>query len=585
MRIILFITLLGIFSNHTFSQNFNPEIDKNEIKDYINYLASEELAGRKPGTEGDKAAASYIKNKFKEAGLDLRGDEGFQYFEITSDIKLGEKNYLKVEGKSFELLKDYIPLSFSGSKQFKSEVVFVGYGFSIDEDTLKWDDYREVDVKGKWVLALRADPDLDNPHSPYARYSTDRYKVMNALDHGAEGVILVNTSEFDKEDALTKLKPVQGIASSRIPVIQAKREVANEILMASGKNMSELEKQYSEKPTESSFKVISEVEAETEVIPIKANTMNVVGFLEGKSKSNEYIVVGAHYDHLGMGGSTSRAPDTVAVHYGADDNASGISLLIELAQKASKDKPERSILFIAFGAEEMGLLGSRHYVANPLLDKKKAKAMFNLDMVGRLNDEKSLMVGGTGTAIQTDSLLAVGLDSTKFNLVKSPGGTGPSDHSSFYTEGIPVLFFTTGVHDEYHTPRDKAELINFEGAEMLGIEIYNLLKIYGKEGQKLTYQQSGSKQGTNMRRRMKVTLGIIPDYGSDIEGLGVGGVRTGGPADSGGMQKGDIIIGIDGKAITNIYDYMYRLATFSKGQRITVEVLRNEEKKLLIIEL
>ncbi len=585
MRTILLVAFWSIFSFQSFCQKFNPEIDKDEIKEHINFLASEELAGRKPGTDGDKTAAEYIRNKFSEAGLKLLGDNGYQYFEITSAIKLGDNNSLKVGDAKFELSKDFIPLSFSGNKQLAAEVVFVGYGFTIDEDTLKWNDYTNVDVNGKWVLALRADPDLDNPHSPFSQYSTDRYKVMNAIDHGAEGVILVNTTEFDKDDALVKLKPIQGIAASRIPVVQVKRKVADEILKPNEKVILDLEKLYTNNKNSASFKINTEVDAETEVIPIKENTMNVIGLLEGKSKSNDYVIVGGHYDHLGMGGSTSRAPGTVAVHYGADDNASGISLLIELAQKASKNRPERSILFIAFGAEEMGLLGSGYYVSNPILKKENAKAMFNLDMVGRLNEEKSLMINGTGTAKETDSLLSIGLDSTAFNLIKSSGGTGPSDHSSFYTEGIPVLFFTTGVHDEYHTPRDKAELINYEGTELVGKEIYNLLSLYSKEEQLLTFQHSGSKQGNNMRRRMKVTLGIIPDYASDIEGLGVGGVRADGPADIGGMKKGDIIVGIDGKAITNIYDYMYRLATFSKGQRITVEVLRNEEKKLLLIEL
>lgn len=584
MRTLLTITLLGIFSSQTFAQNYNPEIDKDEIKEQISYLASEELAGRKPGTDGDKAAAKYIRNKFEEAGLQLLGEDGYQYFKITSAIELGKYNALRVGDSEYELKKEFIPLSFTGNSTLNAEVVFVGYGFSIKEDTIDWDDYRDIDVKGKWVLVLRADPDLDNPHSPFAQYSRDRYKVMNALDHGAAGILLVNTVDFDKQDALAKLNPVQGIAPAKIPVIQIKRNIADELLKSHNETIESLEKKIGENNGKS-FQTGVELQASAEVNQIKSNTMNVVGYLEGTSGSDEYIIVGAHYDHLGMGGGSSRAPDTTAVHYGADDNASGVSLVIELAQKAAKDRPDRSVLFMAFGAEEMGLLGSRHYVANPLLEKENAKAMFNLDMVGRLNDEKSLVISGTGTASETDSLLTAGIYKDEFNLVKSSGGTGPSDHSSFYTEGIPVLFFSTGVHDQYHTPDDKASLINYEGTELVGNQIFDLLMLYGKEEQLLSYRQTGSKQGTSMRRRMKITLGIIPDYGSDIEGLGVGGVRSDGPAEKGGMQKGDIIVGIDGKAITNIYDYMYRMAEFSKGQRITVEVLRNEEKKLLIIEL
>lgn len=584
MRTLITYALLGFISIQTYTQTYNPEIDKNEIKEHINYLASEELAGRKPGTAGDKAAAKYIRDKFEEAGLKLLGKDGYQYFEITSAIELGENNKLTLGDAKYELKKDFIPLSFSGNSSVNAEVVFVGYGFSIKEDTIDWDDYKGIDVEGKWVMVLRADPDLDNPHSPFARYSRDRYKVMNALDHGAAGILLVNSVDFDKQDALAKLKPIQGIAPAKIPVVQIKRNIANEILKSQNDSIEGLEQQLNENVS-NSFETGTKLQASTEVNQIKSNTMNVIGYLEGTSNTDEYIVVGAHYDHLGMGGGSSRAPDTVAVHYGADDNASGVGLVIELAQKAAKNRPERSVLFIAFGAEEMGLLGSRHYVSNPVLDKDKAKAMFNLDMVGRLNEEKSIVISGTGTAAETDSLLTVGMYNDELNLVKSPGGTGPSDHSSFYTEGIPVLFFSTGVHDQYHTPNDKAEFINYEGTEVVGNQIFDLLILYGKEAQVLSYRQSGSKQGTSMRRRMKVTMGIIPDYGSEIEGLGVGGVRTDGPAELGGMQKGDIIIGIDGKPITNIYDYMYRMAEFSTGQRITVEVLRNEEKKLLIIEL
>ena len=211
--------------------------------------------------------------------------------------------------------------------------------------------------------------------------------------------------------------------------------------------------------------------------------------------------------------------------------------------------------------------------------------MFNFDMVGRLNPEKSLLIGGTGTAIQSDSLLAIGLDSTLFTITKSPGGTGPSDHSTFYGEGIPVLYFSTGVHDQYHTPKDIADLINYDGMEVLGNAIFHLLGMYINKDQLLTYQESHEPQREGMRRRMKVTLGIVPDFAENIQGLGVAGVRAGGPAFNGGMKKGDIIKSIDGKEVTNIYDYMLRMGNYSADQRITVEVQRGDKRILLIIQL
>lgn len=195
------------------------------------------------------------------------------------------------------------------------------------------------------------------------------------------------------------------------------------------------------------------------------------------------------------------------------------------------------------------------------------------------------MISGTGTALESDSLLDMGIDSTLFNISKSPGGTGPSDHSTFYGEGIPVLFFTTGVHDEYHTPADKADLINYDGMVQLGNSIFDLLEMYDDKNLALTFFESQEPQRQGMRRRMKVTLGIVPDFANQVEGLGVAGVRAGGPAYNGGMKKGDVIKRIEDKEVTNIHDYMYRMANYSKDDRIMVEVLRDGKKEMLLIQL
>lgn len=583
-KLFFLLSVLPFFlAPDVFSQRYNPQIDADEIESHIRFLASEDLKGRNPGTEGDKEAANYIKAKFKEAGLRLIGNKGFQYFDITTGIKFGEKNSLSVGDSVYKLNETYVPLSFSGNGQEKAEVVFVGYGFSIKSDTLSWDDYSGIDAKGKWVMVFRSDPDLDNIASPFAQYGTDRYKVMNAMDHGAAGVILVNTKDFDADDKLEKLKPQRQISSAKIPAIQVKRNVAEFLLCGNDQSLADLEASFKKKYQPVSFSTNSILNCTVELATEKARTMNVIGMQKGKT--DEYIVLGAHYDHLGMGGESSRTPDTVAVHYGADDNASGTAMLIEMAQKASSIKTDCNIIFIAFGAEELGLLGSRYFVENPLIDLKKVKAMFNFDMVGRLNKEKSLSIGGTGTALETDSLLNVTMDSTVFSITKSPGGTGPSDHSSFYGEEIPVLFFSTGVHDQYHTPFDHADLINYDGMELLGNAIFEVLDLYIDRDQQLTYQESQEPQPPGMRRRMKVTLGIVPDFAVKVEGLGVAGVRAGGPAYNGGMKKGDVIVGIDEKAVTNIYDYMFRMGSYSKGDRITVEVLREEKKVLLLIQL
>jgi len=584
-QILPLLSIVIIIGSCTyFGPKFNPEIDALELEQYISYLASEELQGRLPGTEGDKAAASFIRSKFEDAGLELLGEDGYQYFEVTTGIKLGENNSLSAGDSVYILNDNYTPLSFSGSGEINTEVVFVGYGFSIDSDTLKWDDYSGVNVKDKWALIFRADPDLDNVASSFAQFSTDRYKVMNATDHGAIGVILVNTKDFDSDDKLEKLKPQSGIGSATVPVIQVKREVAQHLIDEAGNSLEALENAFKTKHQSASFVTQTTLQGTVDIQPEKTTTTNVVGMLPGQS--DEIVVMGAHYDHLGMGGESSRALDTVAVHYGADDNASGTAMLIEMVQKYSGTKPERTLLFIAFGAEEMGLLGSRHFIENPLVELEKVKMMFNFDMVGRMKADNSISISGTGTAVETDSLLSVGIDSTLYKITKSPGGTGPSDHSSFYSEGISVLFFSTGVHDQYHTPDDKADLINYAGMEMLGNSVYDLAELYISSDQLLTYQEFQDPQRQGMRRRMKVTLGIVPDFAAgDIVGLGVAGVRSGGPAYNGGMKKGDVIKGIDGKEVANIYDYMHRMGNYAKDDRITVEVLRGEEKVLLIIQL
>lgn len=566
-----------------FKNNYNPEIDAAELSTYIHYLASEELKGRAPGTDGDKAAAEFIKQQFQDAGLKLLGQDGYQYFEVTTGISYGEENRLSSGDSVFTIGESYAPISFSGNGDVSAEVVFAGYGFSIKSDSLNWDDYAEIDAEGKWALVLRADPDLDNLASPFAQFSTDRYKVMNALDHGAIGVVLVNTNDYDSDDNLEKLKAQRGISAAKIPVIQVKRRIAELLIHENGKTLADLESYYKTKSAPFSFATGSSLDCTVELVTEKANTMNVVGLLEGAS--DEIIILGAHYDHLGMGGASSRAPDTAAVHYGADDNASGTALLIEMVQKMASVEPENSILFIAFGAEEMGLLGSSYFVQNPLIDMQKVKTMFNFDMVGRLNESRSLLISGTGTALETDSLLDIGIDSTLFSISRSPGGTGPSDHATFYGEGIPVVFFSTGVHDQYHTPADKADIINYEGMVDLGNSIYQLIRMYDDTKLKLTFFESQEPQPQGMRKRMKVTLGIVPDFANQAVGLGVAGVRAGGPAYNGGMKKGDIIKAINDQEVTNIHDYMYRMANYSKDDRITVEVLRDEKKEMLIIIL
>jgi hypothetical protein len=305
---------------------------------------------------------------------------------------------------------------------------------------------------------------------------------------------------------------------------------------------------------------------------------------------DQYIVLGAHYDHLGFGGygSGSRVPDTVAVHYGADDNASGVTGLIELAGKLSSDrnKPKRSIVFVAFAAEEMGLLGSKYFTQNSLIDLSKVTAMLNFDMIGRLKDNKSISISGTGTSVESETILNQLKTGSGLNLKYSPEGYGPSDHAAFYTENIPVFFITTGAHEDYHTPGDNLNGINLNGMVTVLTFSEKLVKSLADQPVALTFKEAGPKARSKQGYNFKVTLGIMPDVsGSDNDGLGIDGVRKGGPADTGGLLKGDKIVAIDGKPISNIYDYMGRLKKLESGQRISVDVIRKGKKEVFIVEL
>jgi hypothetical protein len=335
------------------------------------------------------------------------------------------------------------------------------------------------------------------------------------------------------------------------------------------------------------------MKANTDVQPVKAITENVMAIIDGTQagRSNEYIIVGAHFDHLGMGGkeTKSRKPDTVAVHNGADDNASGVAGIIELAEKLASAKPiaGRSIIFVAFSGEELGILGSKYFIANPPVEKKQIKAMLNFDMIGRFRPaEKPLLISGTGTATEFDSILTATNKLYNIPLKFSAGGQEGSDQAAFYSENIPVLFFNSGMHNQYHTPEDDVNLINFEGEkEILDYACELIIKLATVDCT-FAFHEAGEKRQSGGDARFKITLGIMPDYSSgNVIGLMVDDVRTGGPAEKAGIKKGDIIIAVDGKSISNIYDYMSRLKTLEAGNITKVEVLRNNEKVIVEVQL
>mgnify|MGYP002640360244 CR=1 FL=1 len=590
----LTLVLLVILMTDILSAQTNSDITVNELKDHVYFLASDSLMGRKPGTEGGRIAAEYIRDQFVASGLKTLGEDGFQYFSVTTSVEPGEGNEFSFNGLNVVSGEDFKPMAFSSNSTLEANVVFAGYGIEIDHDSVQWNDYDNLDVEGKWVMVLRADPEPDNDSSLFISYGQDRDKVLTARDNKAGGIIFVNGVNSNTDDKLMGNTFSRVTASAGLPAINITRTLADSIL-GGDYSIEDLERKIIDGKKTIGFSVPSVISVTTDLKRVEVNTQNIVAIIEGNDPElkNEFVVIGGHYDHLGMGGhgSGSRNPDTIAVHNGADDNASGVAAVLELAQKlaSNKENLKRSVILMAFGAEEMGLLGSQFFTNDPLIGLKDVVVMVNFDMVGRFDpDKRSLMIAGTGTAVQMEELLKKHEDNSNMNFTHSPEGYGASDHASFYGAGIPVMFFFTGAHEDYHTPFDDADMLNYEGEKEIIDFTYPLITEVINSDERLIYQEAGPvrKQSTRGRGGLKVKFGIMPDFTSTAnDGLGVGGVTPGGPASIAGMKKGDKIVAVEGMPITNIYDYMARLKKLKPGQRVSVDIVRDGEKQILMVLL
>jgi len=568
----------------------DPEIAAHEIQSIIGVLGSEEMGGRYPGSAQDKILADYITEALKDAGLVLYERTGLQPFDIVTDLETGDANKFDYPGGSMEFGDDFMPCAFSDTGSVEGNLVFAGYGFHINSDSLAWDDYGIVDVKGKWVMILRGVPGDQEATSPYFNYSEDRSKALFASDQGAAGVILVSGSNFDPDDRLDELKGKQHVLT--IPVIQLTKSAADRLLIAAGADtLGTLNQELSSGLSPLSFETELWLDITVDLHPKKVETFNTIALLKGAEPAlrDQVVIIGAHHDHLGMGGpgSSSRTPDTVAVHYGADDNASGVAGVIEIAENLVTRSPARTVVFTTFGAEEMGLVGSKYLVEHPPVDLSDVQAMINLDMVGRLNEERQLQIGGVGTSPGFKDLLDSLNAPYGFKLKFANEGYGPSDHAAFYAKDVPVLFFSTGGHSEYHTPADKPGTINEEGeAEVLRFAADVALALADIED-RIAFTEAGPKvKGSSRGRYGGITLGLMPDVTYDgNDGMPVMFVTEGKPAQLGGIRKGDVIVAIENLSVGNVYDYMNRLKTLKEGMDIVVTVMRDGEKIDLVVRI
>jgi len=521
------------------------------LKEHITYLSSDELRGRATGSEGEKLAAQYIVSELKELAIEPKGDEGtyMQTFEFFGDQYPTPNNFLYIDGKKFEIEDDYIVIPESGNAVIKGKVVDVGYG--IEAEKIGYNDYENIKkVKGKILVMRWGMPEANNPHSKYAPYASLEQKVKTAKEKGALGIIFIN-----------QVKQVEN------PVAEYSGDITNlqmPMIFLNARAFARIKN-----PTK--FKA----EMKTEFVRVKKKASNVLGYLDMGATNT--IVLGAHYDHLGMGESGgSLYTGGKMIHNGADDNASGVALVIELMRYAKINGLNNyNYLAIFFTGEELGLFGSKTFVENATVDLSTMNCMFNFDMVGRLDpEEPKLSINGVGTSPFWKQ--HIGESSDWFDIVTTESGIGPSDHTSFYLHDVPAIHFFTGQHEDYHKPSDDEHLINYPGMNVTYKYIAGLLDLLNATD-KIEFTKT--KDEAPKAAAFKVTLGVMPDYMYDNnDGMRIDGVRPEKPAGIAGLVKGDLIIKLGEVDVSDIYSYMEALSKFSSGDSTNVTILREGEE-------
>ncbi len=541
---------------------------------HVRYLADDALEGREVGSAGARCAADYIAARFEAIGLEPIGDEGtfFQSFPIRAGSQLTAGNALRSDRGSFTLGTEWVPLGFSGSADVSAELVYGGEGINRPEEPDN--DYPTLDLEGKILVVEYGDP---RATGRMPMHGTSHFKATVAQGRGAAGVIVLLPDSTPLPSPSTETR-----AFLRIPVAVVRGTVSEALRSAARAGEA--------------------ATIATAVEERRVQARNVVALLPGTDAEHmrEILVIGAHYDHLGLGGENSLAPDAYgSVHNGADDNASGTGALIEVARKLAERGTARTVVFLAFTGEEKGLWGSQHYVRNPTFPLSSITAMLNMDMVGRLEGE-TLTVFGVGTAEEWTDLLEeanASLDAP-IDVATSPDGEGPSDHAAFHREGVPVLHFFTNTHEDYHRPSDDwqkidadglaqvVDLVTEVGSRLAGSATHAVATITAVEvepqnphGGSIPTSSSSSSSGYGPY------LGTIPDMSPIDYGVRLTGVRENSPAETGGLRKGDVIVGFAGREVGDLYAYTYALRDHAPGDEVEIEVIRDGERVKLMVVL
>jgi hypothetical protein len=563
-------------------QQADPARYLNDIKS----LAAPDMEGRGAGTKGLTRAQHLIEKRYGELGIPPAGVNGYaQPFTVSTGARLKSDNHFVVQTtESKNVLKinqEFVPFSFSASGAVSAPLMFAGYGVTADE--FHYDDYAGLDVKDKIVIVLRYEPsgfaEKSGNHG-LTQHSQVITKAIDARNHGAKAVVVLNGKLGDgEEDLLTRFGSVSGPENVGLVMVQAKNAVAESWFQAAGKSLKDIQDQINSgtRPASFAFPDALQLSLHIDIETTRATVNNALAWLPGQT--DEYVIIGAHYDHLGRGNFDSLAPSQIGqIHPGADDNASGTAGVLELARLLAPQRGQlkRSILFMDFAGEELGLLGSAAWVQNPTRPLAKAVAMINMDMIGRIKDDK-VYIGGVGTGSTFKAVLEQAEKDAPFKIEYSASGYSSSDHTSFVAKRIPSLFFFSGLHSDYHKPSDTWDKINAPSAARLLDMVASVAVQLANAPEAPTFQvvaedkpaAGGGGGGYGPY------FGSIPDFGQTENGVKFSDVKPNSPAAKAGLKAGDIMIQFGDKLIKNLYDFSDALRRSKVGDVVEVKVLRD----------
>jgi len=590
LAILVAVALLAAASTST--QHADPSRYVSDIR----ALASPDMEGRGAGTKGLTRAEHMIEKRYKEVHLDPAGVNGYeQPFSVITGARLKSDNHCTVHTpdgkKDLKAEQDFVPFSFSSSGSVAAPVVFAGYGATADE--FHYDDYGDLEVKDKIVVVLRYEPSGFAEKSGNHGLTTHSQlitKAINARNHGAKALIVLNGKLGDgEEDLLTRFGSVSGPENVGIVMAQVKNATADAWFQAAGKSLKDAQDQINSttKPASFAFPDSLHVLLNIDIETTRATINNVLAWLPGQT--DEYVIVGAHYDHLGRGNFDSLAPSQIGqIHPGADDNASGTAGVLELARLLAPQRGQlkRSILFMNFSGEELGLLGSAAWVKNPTRPLAKAVAMINMDMIGRIKDDK-VYIGGVGTGSTFKTVLEQAQKDAPFKIEYSAGGYSSSDHTSFVTKKIPVLFFFSGLHSDYHKPSDTWDKINGTSAAKLldMVESVTVQLASAQDPPAFQVVAEDKPPAGGGGGGYGPYFGSIPDFGQVETGVKFSDVKPNSPAAKAGLKAGDILIQFGDKPIKNLYDFTDALRRSKVGDVVEVKVLRDGQPLTVSVKL